>query len=233
AVFSLSVGEAVLLTYGSYSKREESLLVSGAGIAFFDTLSALLAGFIIFPALFAFNLDPNQQGMGLTFNIMPSLFVQMSWGRILGPAFFILLVFAALTTTVALFEIPVVYLTEARGYDRPRAVNRVGLASFLISIPIALSKGAHPWLSELSVPYFEAHKGLYEIFDFFCGSLGMLFGGFFICLFVGWVWGKQAALEEVRAGSPLLTRHPKLAQIWFLHIKYIIPPVILLLLVFL
>ncbi|MFK7825282.1 MAG: sodium-dependent transporter [Oligoflexales bacterium] len=225
AFFSLCIGEAVLVTYGSYTRKHDNLVASAAYIALFDTLIALLSGLIIFPALFAFG-EPVEQGIGLIFNVMPQIFLKIPYGSVFGFGFFAILAFAALTTCVALIEIPSSFLMETFGLKRKKAVWLVGIASFLISIPSALSHGANHFLSQISIPSLKI-SGFYEIMDFFWGSLAMVLGGLGLTVFVAWVWGSNEAAKELTLGSP---RFPKIARVWSFHIKFICPLLIILIL---
>ena len=223
AFFSLCVGEAVLVTYGSYTSKNDNLVSSAWYIALFDTLVALLSGLAIFPALSAFGENPNQ-GMGLTFSILPKIFQQMPFGSLFGAMFFLLLAFAALTTSIALLEIPVSYLVDSRRWSRKKAVTVMGSLAFLISIPSALSKGASPWLSTV---HFLGQTSFYDIMDFIWGDLAMVTGGFFLAIFTGWVWGTDGALKELRMGAEKFTWQ---GNAWAYIVKYIAPVIIFIIL---
>jgi len=225
AFFSLCIGEAVLVTYGSYTKKSENLLSSAACISLFDTMIALLSGLIIFPALFAMHQDPDQ-GTGLIFNIMPEIFQKIPFGNFFGFGFFVILSFAALTTCIALMEIPTNFIMQSKNWTRKKSVFCVATLTFLISIPAALSKGGVTWLSEMSIESVRV-QGFYEIMDFVWGSLAMVTGGFLLSLFVGWKWGTKNAIKELSQGSPFFK---KIAPLWGFHIRYIAPVVIFIIL---
>ncbi len=227
AFFSLCIGEAVLVTYGSYSSKRENLFSSALYISLFDTIVALVAGFIIFPALFAFQ-HSGDGGIGLTFDILPSVFQSMPFGAVFGTSFFVLLAFAALTTGIALLEIPVIYLIDAWGWSRKKAVIGVTIAAYVCGIPSALSSGISPFLSELSIPHLHLH-GFYEIMDFLWGGLGMVIGGGLLALFTGWVWGVKEASKELRFGSNQFSWYE---PIWHFSVKYLAPVLIACILVF-
>lgn len=218
AFFSLCIGEAVLITYGSYAKKEDNMISSALYIALFDTIIAIAAGFIIFPALFAFGLSPSQ-GAGLVYNIMPHLFFKLPLGWLFGAAYFLVLTFAALTTCIALLDMPVAYLIESRGWSSYKATWTVGAAAFLFSIPAALSLGANNILTELSLPFLH-EKGFYNLMDFIWGNLGMVIGGLSLSIFTGWFWGTEPAIQELRTGCPYFTWQGK---IWGWIIKYFAP----------
>ena len=204
AFFSLCIGEAVLVTYGSYANRRENLLASACYIALFDTVVAVLAGLMIFPALFAFNVAPTS-GITLTFEVLPKLFAVIPYGGIFNVLFFILLGFAALTTGIALLEIPVIYLIDAHGWRRTKATLSIVVCAFLIGLPSALS------------------MQFYEFMDFVWGGLGMIFGGGLLAVFTGWVWGTQNAADELTLGSPMFAQFRKP---WGFAVKFVAPVLI-------
>lgn len=224
AFFSLSLGEAVLVTYASFTEKKEDLFFSGLSIAGFDTLVAILAGLLVFPTLFAFGYSPKSQGSGLLFNVMPDLIAGISYGQLFGLAFFLLLSFAALTTCIALFEICVTYISERFNLARSRAIWLVGGLSALLSVPVALSHGASDFLTNL---YLFGNQGLYNIVDFLWGGIAMVLNGLLLAIFVGWVWGPKKASREIISGSNAFAR---IASPWEFHVKYIIPGFILLIL---
>jgi len=225
AFFSLCIGEAVLITYGSYTKKEDNIVSSSFYIALFDTAVALGAGFIIFPALSAFGQDPSQ-GAGLVYNVMPQVFSKLPFGAFMGIAFFLVLSFAALTTCIALLDMPVAYLTESRKWSQNRATWTVGLLALLFSIPAALSLGANTMLTELSVPFLK-EKGFYNLMDFAWGNIGMVIGGLALSIFTGWFWGIDPALKELRTGCPYFTWQ---GRAWGWIVKYVAPIAIVLIL---
>lgn len=221
AFFSLCVGEAVLVTFGSYAKKSDNLIASAIYIALFDTLIALISGLIIFPALFAFkeNVD---QGIGLVFNVMPKVLLKLPYGAFFGFCFFLILAFAALTTCVALLEIPCNYLMQERNWSRKKSVFIVSIAAFVISIPSALSKGISDFLSHLSIDIFKL-SGFYEIMDFVWGSLAMVINALFLSIFVAWIWGEKRASKELIEGCP---KFSLVASPFGFYLKYCIPLII-------
>ena len=225
AFFSLCIGEAVLITYGSYTSKKDNIVSSACYIAIFDTVIALMSGLIIFPALFSFGFEPNQ-GIGLTFIILPQVFQQMPFGNIFGGIFFLLLSFAALTTGIALLEMPVAYLVDSGRSTRKKAVWIVGLAALLIGIPSALSKGANVTLSNMQWDLI-GQTGFLDIMDFTWGSLGMVMGGLLLAIFTGWIWGADNAVKELSQGC---AKFSMIGKTWSFIIKYIAPVVIFIIL---
>lgn len=221
AFFSLCIGEAVLISYGSLAPKTENLVESACYIALFDTVVALLSGFIIFPALFSF-AQPADQGAGLIFNVMPQIFQQIPMGNLLAFIFFVILSFAAITTCIALLEIPVMYLCEYHQWKRNKALFSVATASFLLSIPSILSHGAVDFLTQLSLPFVKV-KGFYNLMDYIWGNLAMCITGLLTCIFAAWVWGGQQAASELKQGCEGFKR---VQTLWIFQIKYVAPVVI-------
>jgi neurotransmitter:Na+ symporter, NSS family len=225
AFFSLSVGEAVLITYGSYSNKKENLVSSAGYIVLFDTLIAIFSGFIIFPAIFSFGMEPDQ-GVGLSFIVLPQVFSQMIGGQIFGVMFFLLLSFAAITTGIALLEMPVIYLIDSKKWDRSTAVWVVGGIAFVLGIPSALSKGGSEFFSNLHLPLIN-QTGFYDIMDYIWGNLGMVVTGGLLAVFVGWVWGGNNASKELARGCDKFYIYK---PIWVNTVKFIAPLCLLLIL---
>ncbi|UCE04937.1 MAG: sodium-dependent transporter, partial [bacterium] len=142
ALFSLSLGMGTMITYGSYISKKDNLVTSASYVCFFDTLIAILAGLVIFPALFAMGMNP-AGGPGLVFVVLPSIFAKMPGGMIFGAGIFLLLSVAALTSTISLLEVPVAYFVDEHGWSRRKAVISMGIITFLIGIPSALALGVN------------------------------------------------------------------------------------------
>lgn len=218
AFFSLSIGEAVLITYGSYASKKENLPLSASYIVLFDLLIALLAGFIIFPALASFGFEP-KQGMGLTFIVLPKVFLMMPFGAFFGALFFLLLAFAAITTAIALLEMPVIYLIDSWHWTRKKAVWVMGTLAFLIGIPSALSRGSSERLSNMTLSNLP-FTGFYEIMDFIWGNLGMVITGGLLAIFTGWVWGTREASKELEISCKSFA---VIRPYWAFAVKFLAP----------
>jgi len=222
AFFSLSLGMGTMITYGSYVSKKENLPSAAGWIAACDTGIALLAGFIIFPAIFSFGLQ-DQSGPDMMFKVLPVLFSKMPGGVVFGPMFFLLLSIAALTSTISILEVPVAYAIDEKSWNRKKASWVIGGVAFLFAIPSALSQGAVPFLSKL--PLFNiSFLGLWL---FIWGTLSLSIGAFFIALFVGHVWKTSNAIKEMKEGvSNVAIEVP-----WTILVKYVAPVVILLILI--
>lgn len=228
AFFSLSLGMGLMVTYGSYISKEDNLISSGLYVALADTVIAIMAGLIIFPALFAMNQNP-AAGPGLVFQVLPAIFHHMPGGILVGVLFFVLLSIAALTSTISLLEVPTSFLVDERKIARKIAVWIVGGLTFLIGLPSALSQGAAP---ELSQPFsLIVEYGIHRIplidrleflslMDFVFGNLSLAFGAFLLSIFVGWVWGAAHASQELARGNP---GFQKWAPLWGFMIRFVAP----------
>ena len=192
AFFSLSLGMGAMITYGSYVSKKINLVTSTGIICLFDTLIALLAGLIIFPALFHAGLSPSS-GPGLVFQVLPTLFAELPAGWLFGTAFFLLLAIAALTSTIALLEVPVSYVIDEWGWSRGKAVAVTGMATFVIGVPSALASGAVPFFSDLP------GGGFLSLMNIIFGNYALTIGSLGLAIFVGYRWGVKAAAAEIES----------------------------------
>jgi NSS family neurotransmitter:Na+ symporter len=222
AFFSLSLGLGTMLTYGSYLSKKENLVSSAAWVAALDTAIAILAGFIIFPALFSQNMAPDQ-GPGLVFSVLPVIFANMPGGTWFGALFFILLAVAALTSTISILEVPVAFLIDEKKWPRRRAAWLAGGLAMIFGIPSALSGGGVKWLSRLPI----LHIDFLSLWDKIWGNVALSVGALLVAIFVAHVWKTANALEEITAGGVKF----RLARLWVLSIKYICPLLILVVLI--
>jgi len=196
AVFSLSVGAGLMIAYGSYLGTGTKVVSAGLWIAFLATMASVLAGLMILPAVFAFNVDP-AAGPGLTFITMPALFAQMAGGQILALIFFALLLFAAVTSSISILEPAVAFLIDEYGIERRTSTLIVSISNYvLLCIPAALSFGS------MSEDMKVFGKTPFDLMDFVASNLLMPLGGMFAAVFVGWrIWPsiKAVLVEEVHA----------------------------------
>ncbi len=226
AFFSLSLGMGAMITYGSYLPKRENILASGGWVAGFDTLIALMAGFMIFPAIFSVGAEPGT-GPALVFIVLPQVFAELPLGGVIGILFFLLLSIAALTSTVSLLEVVVSFFVDEQKWSRKKAVWVLGGITFLIGLPSALSQGAVEALSDMR--YIFGENGLFgqtdllSILDFLWGNLSLAVGALLLSIFVGWVWGGEEAVKELATGSKF---GGFLAKAWVIMIRYILPIVI-------
>ncbi|GLX70075.1 sodium-dependent transporter [Paenibacillus glycanilyticus] len=213
AFFSLSLGMGTMITYGAYVDKRQSLGVGTMAIGLGDLLYALLAGLIIFPTSFAFGIEPGQ-GPGLVFVALPAAFAAMPFGSLFGGLFFVLLAFAALTSTVGLLEVPVAFVRERFGWSRGKSVIIITLLIFIIGIPSAVSVGG-------AVDISFGHKTFFDWMDFICSYILLPVGGLIVTIFVGWIW--RDAAKEAGVKSSWL-------YVWLFMVRYIAPILVLLVL---
>ncbi len=227
AFFSLSLGMGAMITYGSYVSKKDDLVSSAAWVTGFDTMIAMLAGLIIFPTLFATGFDPEIQGPGMVFVVLPSLLGSLPpepWGGLIfGTGFFILLGIAALTSSISLLEVGVTWAVDETRISRRKAAVTLGLIAFVVGVPSALANGAVPWLSEIPGVGMDFLSLMFTIF----GSFALIVGALFISLFVGWVWGVKRAGDEVRVNDGKFA----LERTWSFLIRYVCPAALLVILV--
>jgi len=222
AFFSLSLGMGAMITYGSYLSREDNLFSSGIEVVAFDTLVAFLAGIIIFPTVFTYGLSP-QAGVPLVFKTLPFTFSRLPLGRLFGPLFFFLLAIAALTSTISLVEVATSYLVDERRIPRPRAAFLVGAVAFLLGIPSALSTS--PGLFSR----FAFGKSFLDLMDYLWANLSLPLGALLLSIFVGYVWGAEKAAVEIRFRKD--RKFPG-EDLWIYDIKYFVPLVLAVILLF-
>lgn len=216
AFFSLGVGMAIFITYASYLAPETRLPRSAVAIVMGDTLFAVVAGLAIFPAVFAFGMDP-QAGPQLAFITLPQIFLAMPGGAAIGPMFFLLLVAAALTSMVSLLEVPVAAVLHRTRVGRRTAVALVGAVVFLIGIPSALSFGL---LSDVRI----AGHGVLDAVDRAVSNYLLPVGGILVCLHVGWYLKPSQAVAA--AGFSEGAR----GRIWLWLLRIVAPATIALIL---
>lgn len=206
AFFSLGIGMAIFVTYGSYMPRTFSLSFSAAIIAIGDSLFAIVAGLAIFPAVFAFGVDPTA-GPELAFITLPQVFLDMPGGRVIGTVFFALLSMAAFTSMVALLEVPVSVAVHRLKLRRWTASAAVGAVVFAIGIPSAMSFGI---LADIQIGRY----GILDAIDAGVSNFLLPISGLLVALFVGWRLKRSDALREADlAGSRL-----GVAWLWLLRI---------------
>lgn len=212
AFFSIGIGMAAAFGLGSYLDPQESDVPGNAAIVvMFDTGIAIVAGLVLFPALFAFGMSPDQ-GPGLLFVTMTALFQQMPGGALFGGAFFFLLLVAGFTSQVALLEVLVASVVDSFGVDRERAVTVGALGSFLLCVPVILSQG--PW-SHVRI------LGM-DLFDFanrVSGDYLLALGGLLISLYIIFAWGWNDYRAETNVGSGRV----KVGVTWGPFVRFLIP----------
>lgn len=209
AFFSLSLGMGALITYGSYLKKDDKLPGAALSLGILDTAFALIAGIMIFPAVFAFGLDP-AGGAGLLFMTLPNVFGQMTGGTIVGLAFFLLVLAAALTSAVSLLEVAVAYFMRKFEWTRQKTALLIGGIIFLLGVPSSLSQGA----MSIALPIGFLGDNFLDQMDYITANIFLPLGGLIIALFMGWGWKKTDALRDSDFGESTIG----IVWIWLLRI---------------
>lgn len=214
AFFTLSLGMGAIMVYGSYLPKDVSIAKTSMLIAGVDTAVALLAGIAIFPIVFANHLEPGS-GPGLIFNTLPIAFGNMTGGWLFGILFFVMLVFAALTSAISLIEPAVSWLVEKHAMERKTACLWSGLAVWALGLGTVFSFNV--WTD---VKFFG--KTFFELLDYLTANLMLPIGGFCIAIFAGWIMTREQTENELALANPLLY------DLWQVLIRYISPAAVFL-----
>ncbi len=187
--FSLSLGLGCLITYSSYFKKEIPLVKTAFTTAGLDTLVSILAGVIIFPAVFTFGQEP-AAGPKLVFEVLPSIFSNLSGGIVWSTLFFILLFLASLTSTISMSEISIAYFVEEYGMSRKKATGLNIAIAMAFGVLCALSFGC---FSDFTIGGLT----LFNLFDYLSSNILLPVGGMIISIFVGWVLDRAVLHQEL------------------------------------
>ncbi|MDQ0208385.1 sodium-dependent transporter [Alkalicoccobacillus murimartini] len=219
--FSLAVGFSCMVTYSSYLGNNQSLPKSAGSIVILNLLVSLMAGLAVFPAVFAFNLEPDS-GPALLFVVLPSVFEQIPLGGMFLSLFLLLFFFATLTSSFSLLEIMISAFTQNKRYKRNRVAMISGLLVTVAGIPAALSNNL---LSDVSL----FGRSVFDLTDFVVSNLMLPIGCLFIALFVGYKMNKSILFEQYQLASGGLSRT---AGLWYLLMQTIVPTVIVIVFIF-
>ncbi len=218
AFFSIGIGMSVAYGLGSFMKRDSDIPGNAAIVVACDTGVAFLAGLVIFPALFAFGLEPDS-GPRLLFVTMAHLFDRMPAGQLFGGAFFFLLVLAGLTSAMAQTEILVSTLCDSLRMTRKKAVIIAATGLFTLTVPVVLSQG--PWSHILIFG-----RDIFVFVDWISGSFMLVAAALALSLYVAVSWGWESFRDETNVGAGRIKVHAS----WKPLIKYVIPTAIALIL---
>lgn len=225
--FSLSLGLGALMTYGSYLSRKENIVSAAAMITLADVGIAFLAGMMIFPFVFSQGIQP-EGGAGLIFMTMPGIFETMGpkLGIVIGASFFLLLAFAALTSTISLMELPVAYLVDKHRVKRKYAVWYAASVIFLLGIPSMIGNGYSEFFTNF-ITYVGASQPV-NFMDFvtdIASNTLLPFGGLMVSIFSIYVWKRRKLFRELTHGNPTFTKTFVARYIGF-SLQYVAPPVL-------
>jgi NSS family neurotransmitter:Na+ symporter len=221
--YSMSIAMGCICTYASYFSRQTNLTKSAIQIGVIDSMVAILAGLMIFPAAFSVGVSPDS-GPSLIFVTLPNVFQQAfaqlpAVGYIISVLFFLLLSLAALTSLMSLHEVCTAFFYEELNISRRKGASMVTLLCAVLGVFCALSYGdARQWL-------VVGGKSVFSWFDFLTGQMFLPIGGFVTCLFLGWYVPKTITKDEFTNGGTLRGRF---FGIYFFAIRYICPICILL-----
>ncbi|MFS0602300.1 sodium-dependent transporter [Peribacillus frigoritolerans] len=215
--FALSVGVSVMVTYASYLSKKEDITKSAFSVVGLNIFISLLAGLVIFPAVFALGFSPSS-GPGLVFVVLPAVFNEMALGGIFMFIFFILLLFATLTTAFSILEIVVAAMIKGDSAKRKKASWIAGITVFLIGIPSALSFGV---LSDVKI----FNLSIFDFADYLTSNIALPVGALFISLFIGYQMKRIEVQKEFETGAD---PGRSLFKLWYFLIRYIVPIMIIL-----
>ncbi|NNJ64066.1 MAG: sodium-dependent transporter, partial [Xanthomonadales bacterium] len=221
AFFSVSVGLTCLMAYGSYMNRTTSIPRSSLIIVIVDTLVAMLAGLAIFPIIFAFGLEPDA-GPGLVFITLPFAFGQIPFGQLFGSVFFLLLLFAALTSSIAMLEAPVSWLHDRTRLSRTGAALTAGGISWFLGIFAVLSMNRLAEFYPLGGIAIFAGKTFFDLYDFLVINIMMPLGAILIAIFTGWLVDRKFTQAELYGDRPTAW-----FGIWRFLLRYFAPLLLL------
>lgn len=214
AFFTLSLGMGAMITYGSYLSAKHTVPDNAGWVVGLDTLIAVIAGFAIFPAVFALGFDP-AAGPGLAFITLPAVFAAMPGGSLFGFLFFLLLAVAALTSAISLLEVVVAWLVDEKQWSRSKASLLMGAAIFVTGIPCTLG---YSLLSD--VRFFG--MDILDTYDFLASDILLPLGGLLTALFAGHIWSVRELCREANRPNAKLR-----VGRWFgVMVSYIAPAAI-------
>ena len=210
AFFSVGVSMGLMMAYGAYLPQDVSIPKTAVVIAGADTLVAIMAGLVIFPLVFANGLAPGE-GPGLIFVTLPIAFGNMPAGSLFGAVFFLLLLFAAITSSIAIMEPAVAWVEEQRGLNRKTSAAIVTSCIWLLGIGSVLSFNI--WAEVKPV----AGKTIFDLVDYLTANLMMPIGGMLIAIFAGWYMRRSTLADELQISSSWLF------QTWRFLIRTVVP----------
>lgn len=214
SLFTLSLGQGIMLTYGSYMRKNEDIPKTGVIIGIMIIIVAILAGLMIFPIIFTFGFSP-QEGRGLVFKTLPLLFSKLPGALLISTAFFTLFVFAAITSAIAFVEVVAANLIDLLGWPRRKAVLIVGVSCFIFGIPSALS-GTDTlfgnWVKIFGKSFFATMDDLVSIW--FLPIVALM-----VSIYTGWFLDQEISKEEFSSGSSFKS----FWHVWRFFIRWVAP----------
>lgn len=217
AFFTLSLGQGIMISYGSYLRKKENIPQLASVISIAAIIVAILAALTIFPVIFTFGFKP-QEGLGMIFKTLPYLFAKLPGSLVVSTIFFTLFVFTALTSAIPFIEVPATNLMELFGWSRKKATLLVALSTFLFGIPSALSSSNTlfaSWPKIYKLSFFETIDKLVSVWI-------IPIGGFLTAFYIGWVLERKILQDDF----PLGKEWRLFFRVWHFFMKWVIPAVI-------
>jgi len=221
AFFTLSLGMGAIMVYGSYLPGDASIAKTSIAVSLMDTLVALLAGLAIFPIVFANGLEPGA-GPGLIFQTLPIAFGHMQYGAFFGMLFFVLLVFAAWSSSISLIEPAVAWLVENKGMTRIFASVVAGLVTWLFGLLTVLSFNLWSDVKLLSNIEIFKDSTVFDLLDYLTANIMLPLGGLLIAIFAAWKMSRESTVDELGMGDRFY--YP----LWRFLVRYITPIAVIL-----
>ena len=210
--FALSLGFGVMITLSSFLNKDEKLMQTATITAVVNTLIAVLAGFMIFPSLFRAGLEPSS-GSSLVFKSLPIAFSHMPFGNAVAVVFLSILLIAALTTSITIYQVIINFVEERFGFSTLKSVNlTLGGVFVLGNLPCILSSSV---LADVKI----LGRSVFDAFDFVSANVFFVLTALLCCIYVGWVLKKDAIYELTNEGD----LSARLAGVWFLYVQFILP----------
>jgi len=198
--FTLSLGMGAMLTYGSYMRRKDSIPRAALTICALDTLIAIMACIIMFSIIFSFDFEVKKSST-ILFTTLPVVFFKLPGGAIVSAMFYLLVAFAALSSTISLLEVVSSYAIDELGWRRKRATLTMGAAIFVFGALSAVSNGGSAALSEINLIGRPSTAGVFGTLDYLASNWFLPVGGLFIALFTGWILTREESREELEKGT--------------------------------
>ena len=217
--FTLSLGMGTMLTYGSYMRKRDSIPRAALTICVLDTLIAIMACIIMFSIIFSYDFEVTKSST-ILFTTVPVVFFQLPGGAVVSALFYLLVAFAALTSTISLLEVVSSYAIDELGWGRRRATLTTGSAILVFGILSAVSLGGNAALSNINFIGRPSTGGVFGTLDYMASNWFLPVGGLLIALFVGWILTTGETRKELEEGhGPMARLYPA----WLFLIRFVAP----------
>ena len=197
--FTLSLGMGAMLTYGSYMRKHDSIPRAALTICALDTLIAIMACIIMFSVIFSFDFEVTKSST-ILFTTIPVVFYQLPGGAIVSGLFYLLVAFAALSSTISLLEVVSSYAIDELGWQRRRATLTMGAAILVFGVLSAVSMGGNATLSNINLIGRPSTAGVFGTLDYLASNWFLPVGGLLIALFTGWILSRDDSRGELEEG---------------------------------